>query len=737
MPQKIGKFQILKTLGKGSMGEVLLAVDEVLGRQVAIKTVLPGTSFGTEAQARFVREAKATAGMNHPNIVTVFDFGEQDGLHYLVLELVEGKDLETLITQGSLSKPELLEALAQTCEGLAYAHERGVIHRDVKPSNILVTQQGKRIQAKLTDFGVALVDRSNLTEQGVWMGTVNYMAPEYLDTGKATPSSDLFAVGVMLYEVLTGGRKPFTGETTSGILNAILQKPMAPLNPQEVGDLPAAILEVSRKALAKDPAERYATGDVLARAIREAVAAPAGLPPPGRPPAVPPSPPVPSLGTPPKGTHFPAPGTPIVVGKGQGANCLSLRVALRQALPGAHITVLPGLYRETLVIDKDITISVVDDGTGVHLESPQGPCLRVEGCHVTLRGLSFQQVAGNSSPLVLIKSGQITLEGCDLQSAGSTVIEGAPGGATLHLARCKILGTGPFGLSLGEGNTANLADCQMEGATRALLSVGPSATLAVLRSQLTRARGVGILLDLAAQATVEDCGLEELWAGALELGPEARLQARRCRIHGSEFAGLLALEKSSAVLEDCELSGHGGSGAHALGGASVQLRNCRLRENDGFGISVQGQSILALETCEIAQNGHAGVFIHRDATAQLKDCKVIDGRAMGLICSSKGRGVLEGCEIAGNAKSGAKVEPGGSLLLVRCVVRDGHDTGIMLFQDAEATLEECVVHRNARGGILLAKDGADPILRGGNRIEDDLVRLTPQGPVKLTPVKKR
>jgi len=98
---------------------------------------------------------------------------------------------------------------------------------------------------------------------------------------------------------------------------------------------------------------------------------------------------------------------------------------------------------------------------------------------------------------------------------------------------------------------------------------------------------------------------------------------------------------------------------------------------------------------------------------------------------------MEGCEIAGNAQSGAKVEPGGSLLLVRCVVRDGQDTGIVLFQDGEATLEECVIHRNARGGILLAKDGADPILRGGNRIEDGLVRLTPQGPVKLAPVKKR
>ena len=148
-------------------------------------------------------------------------------------------------------------------------------------------------------------------------------------------------------------------------------------------------------------------------------------------------------------------------------------------------------------------------------------------------------------------------------------------------------------------------------------------------------------------------------------------------------------------------------------------------------------SLVTLEGCEVARNQHAGVLIHRGATVQLKECRVIEGGSLGLICSEKGRGVLEGCEIAGNAQSGAKVEPGGSLLLLRCVLRDGHDTGILLFQDAEATLEECVVHRNARGGILLAKDAADPILRGQNRIEDEMVRQTPAGPIKLAPVKRR
>jgi nitrous oxidase accessory protein NosD/predicted Ser/Thr protein kinase len=679
MNKQIGKFEILRLLGKGAMGEVFLGRDPVLGREVAIKTVQPGSSFGAEAQARFQREARATAAMNHPNIVTVFDFGEEEGLHYLVMEFIEGEDLESLITKGSLSKAELLEALAQSCEGLAYAHERGVIHRDVKPGNIIVTRRGKKVHAKLTDFGVALIDRSTLTEQGVWMGTVSYMAPEYLDTGKATPSSDLFAVGVMLYEILTGGRKPFTGETTTGVLNAILRSPAQPLRPEDTHDLSPAILEVAKRALDKDPQARYPSAEALGHAIREALATPAPAP----------------VAAPPR---KPEEAAALVVGKGGKATCLSLRVALRQAAPGAKILVLPGHYREALVVDKEVFLCGEGEAGTILLESPKGPCLILKAPQVSIQGLTLAPAPEGAEPAVRVETGHASLTGCELRALHGTGIEVLPG-ARLSLDTVH--------LRVGEGAEA-----------------GTPA-------------GVGLRLGVGAQATLEGCRIESFAAGAIEVGPEARLQAARCTLQRSAFAGLLALEKSQAVLEDCELSGHLGSGVHAVGGANVQLRGCRLSDNDGFGLSAMASTLVALEGCEVARNQHAGVMIHQGATVQLKDSKVVEGRSLGLVCSSQGRGVLEGCEIAGNVQTGAKVEPGGSLLLLRCVLRDGHDTGILLFQDAEATLEECVVHRNARGGILLAKDAADPILRGANRIDDELVRLTARGPVKVAPVKKR
>jgi len=710
MPNKIGKFEILKTLGSGSMGEVLLARDEVLGRNVAIKTVRPGSTFGAEAQARFEREARATAAMNHPGIVTVFDFGEQDGLHYLVMEFIEGEDLERLIANKTMGKADLLEALAQACEGLAYAHERGVIHRDVKPSNILVSRQGKRLQAKLTDFGVALVDRSTLTDKGTWMGTVSYMAPEYLDTGKATPGSDLFAVGVMLYEVLTGGRKPFIGETTTGILNAILRNPAPPLSPDETQGISPAILEVTRRALSKDPAERYPSAEALATAIREAVLTPT-IPPPAK--------------------------ADLVVGKGGKTSCLSLRVALRQAAPGAVVRVLPGHYRESLVIDKDITICGEGDPSEIHLESPKGPCLAFESCKAVIRGLTLHQGAEESAPLIEVRSGQVRLESAELRAGTATTgLEVRSGGAHLALKGVRILG-GAKGVKVGQGSTVVIEDGALEEQTQAALWAEPGATVNLLRTCLQKGSRIGIHLQATAQATLEDCLVEDFLAGGIEVGPGARIHLLRCRLLQSAFAGLLALEKSHVEFDDCDLSGHEGAGIHAQGGANIQAHGCRLVENGGFGLSILGSSLAALDGCEIARNGGAGILIHQGATAQLKDCRVTEGKALGLICSGSGRGVLEGCEISGNAQSGAKVEPGGSLLLLRCVVKDGHDTGILLFQDAEATLEECVVHRNARGGILLTKDAADPILRGQNKIDDELVRLTAQGPVKLTTVKKR
>ncbi|HTL97727.1 MAG TPA: serine/threonine-protein kinase [Holophagaceae bacterium] len=269
MLHRLGKYELLGSLGQGAMGEVFLAKDPAIGRRVAIKTILAASSAGEDAKERFAQEARAAGALSHPGIVTIHEFGEDQGLHYLAMEFVEGEDLQAFLVHHELSRPDLLEVLAQVSEALAYAHRKGVQHRDVKPSNIRVSREGGRLQAKLMDFGIARIAESTLTSTGLLMGTVAYMAPEYVKTGQADGRADLFAIGVMLYEGLTG-RLPFAADTTATILYRIVHEPPHPLPPSAFAGASAALRSVLDHALAKDPERRYSDGDSLAAALRAA-----------------------------------------------------------------------------------------------------------------------------------------------------------------------------------------------------------------------------------------------------------------------------------------------------------------------------------------------------------------------------------------------------------------------------------------------------------------------------------
>ena len=713
MREKIGKFQLIRMIGHGAMGEVYLAKDPSLDRIVAVKTIRMNDSFGDEASVRFEREAKSAGAMNHPNIVTVFEFGVDEGVHYMAMEYVEGEDLGAAIRDGSMPLEDLLELLAQACEGLAFAHERGIVHRDIKPPNILVGRVGKRPIAKLMDFGVAQVEQSDLTQKGSWMGTANYMAPEYLDTGRAQPASDLFAMGVVLYEILSGGRKPFQGESPTLVLSAILHHDPAPFTAREKAMLAPGLLAVVARALAKKPADRYRSAEELAAAIR---AAAAGEPLPA-----------------------PAPAEPriLVVGKGGKGHCMSLRVALRQALPGMHIQVLPGTYREALVVDKDVTIQAQGGPGEVILESPKGTCLVLEAGHVKLTGLTFQGAAGDPQPVLVAARGQARVENCSFLATGGPAVQVAGSGADPTFKDCAFQGSGPAAVQAEANTTVRLEACAVAGEFRAAVQAGAGARVLLNGCTLGGGPGLGVHLLPGAQGLLEDCRLGGQRGGGVEVEAEARVELRRCRITDSGSIGVLAMERGHAILEDCELTGHALSAVHAVDGASIQLRRCRLSGNPGLGGSVLDQGLLTLEDCELSGNTQPAVLVHHGATVQMKACKVFDGRSFGVVCGWRGRGVLEGCEIYGNAGTGAKVAPGGSLLLVRCDLHDGKDTGLLLLEDSEATLEECVVHRNARGGILLARDAADPILRGGNKLQDELLRGDGNGDViKVAPVRK-
>ncbi len=269
----LGRFQLLRPLGRGAMGEVYLAKDPALGREVALKTIRPelvGVSMGGDVVARFEREAQAAARLKHPGVVTVYEFGKEGDLLYLVQEFVEGESLADLLSHRALSRADLVEVVAQVCEGLHHAHKQGIIHRDIKPANIMVSRDEGRPVAKILDFGVAKISGAEFTQTGQVVGTLAYMAPEYLRTAHATAASDQFSVGVLLFEGLSGER-PFQGETTGAVVYNIIHDAPKELDAAHLEGLSPALRGILARTLAKDPIARFPSLLDLARSLRSAL----------------------------------------------------------------------------------------------------------------------------------------------------------------------------------------------------------------------------------------------------------------------------------------------------------------------------------------------------------------------------------------------------------------------------------------------------------------------------------
>src|SRR5258708_15033282 len=244
------------------MGAVWKAYGSVIRRFVARKLV-PGDGRAADAQDRFMREARAAGALQHPNIVTIYDLGESDSQLFIAMELVDGRDLSSLI---ALSEPLALERkldiAIEVLQGLSYAHERGVIHRDVKPSNVRIASDGS---VKIMDFGIARLQSADVTGSGAIVGTPTYMAPEQITNGAITPATDIFAVGCLLYELIAY-QKPFAGETVHGVLYQVLTTDPTPLRTLAPA-IPAALERVVAKAMAKVPEDRYETARQMQSAL--------------------------------------------------------------------------------------------------------------------------------------------------------------------------------------------------------------------------------------------------------------------------------------------------------------------------------------------------------------------------------------------------------------------------------------------------------------------------------------
>lgn len=251
------RYRVTEKIGTGGMADVYKAVDEVLGRTVAIKVLHPRYAADESFVLRFRQEAQAAANLSHPTIVNIYDWGRDDDTYYIVMEWVRGTDLKTLIQQrGPLDPARAAEYAAQVCSALSVAHGYDIIHRDIKPHNIVLTPDGA---IKVMDFGIARAGNTTMTQTGSVLGTAQYISPEQAQGRPLGPASDLYSLGVVLYEMTTG-RLPFDGDTPVSV--ALKQVNEPPISPRQVNpDLPPALEAVILKAMEKDPAKRYASAN--------------------------------------------------------------------------------------------------------------------------------------------------------------------------------------------------------------------------------------------------------------------------------------------------------------------------------------------------------------------------------------------------------------------------------------------------------------------------------------------
>jgi tRNA A-37 threonylcarbamoyl transferase component Bud32/tetratricopeptide (TPR) repeat protein len=264
-PERIGRYEVVSKIGQGAMGEVFRAHDPVLNRDVAVKRITAGLDADETVKKRFEREAQSAAKLSHPNIITVYELGFEGQQLFMAMELLDGMDLKQAIAKKGMSLDERLNVMEQICEGLSFAHSHEIVHRDLKPANIHILPSGK---VKIMDFGLARLSGSEMTSTGMVMGTPHYMSPEQVRGQKADSRSDIFALGCVFYELLTG-HKPFEAESMHAVLFKVMQEEPAPAR-DHVPGTPEALLQVLERALAKDPAARFQNADEMLAGLRQA-----------------------------------------------------------------------------------------------------------------------------------------------------------------------------------------------------------------------------------------------------------------------------------------------------------------------------------------------------------------------------------------------------------------------------------------------------------------------------------
>lgn len=640
-----GRYKLMTFLGKGAMGAVYRAWDEKLRQELAVKVVLPEALANPAVREQFVREAQRALGLTHPNLLRVNTI-EDSPCDFLVMEFIDGGNLtDRWATRRKKLDPEdVQQLLGQVLRGLAHLHGEGLVHRDVKPDNVLLTKDGK---VKLADYGVSTSLREQRQNAQV-AGTLRYMAPEQLrGDGELDGRVDLYAVGLMAHQLLLG-RFPFDAND----VEAIKAWHLAPeRNLAALADLPWGHVFV--RALAFDPAERWESAEGMAAALR------------GSPTPV-------------------AAVRPAVVRVGAGGDVATVAEALAAVADDGTIRVLAGEYECSVTLQSGVIIE--SDGTAkVTLYSTTGPVFRIEGGMPTVRGVELVQrrspapapLTGDSDfpeksaksdeervqeAAVLIVAGSPRFLHCRIRSVGETgvVVRGPTSSPEFH--GCDVIECGDTGVVFQDQADGTFADGKVKACRRTGIEV-EGARARIMNSTVS---GCSLGIVAAGSVVMEGCEISRVSGHSALLVRGGPFRVKSTTIAYNEHHGVEVDALAHDVMfEDCTMEANGRANLYIYGGRTIQFSQCRfIRAQQDAGVIVasyqSGYGDPVFHSCDFSENRGPGLLVSAGGNPQVNASKFHRSReSHGIVVALGGRGTFLRCDSSDNAEAGIEVATDG------------------------------------------------------------------------------
>jgi parallel beta-helix repeat protein len=688
------RWRIEAEVGRGGMASVYRAsgVDLVnRGQTFALKVPAPGLMSDEQTRGRFLQEIQVSQRLStgrHPAIVQTLNYAVFDcphsgqELYGLVLEFIDGASLARLLARRKAQKQpmaprEILNVLRPVCDALAFAHaqEPPVLHRDVKPQNIMVSRDGK--QVKLMDFGIARVldGADGVLTAAAPVGTPAYMPPEMFHPEAALdPRTDVYLAGTLLLEMMT--------------FSPLGDAEGRPDCPRHWVDL---IADAMNRIRGKRPANLREFLERLAPEEKKVVAA------------------TPEVRQPPA----PKPAVTVTVTVGRGGDHATITEALKVVPPGSRILVRPGVYAESIVLDKDVEI--IGDGPRdeVVLEQRGASVLTMRTEKATVRGLRLRsRKAAVPYPgllsTVCVPRGSLVLEDCDVSSTDGVCVAAEGPRADPVLVRCRLREAGVYGLYFADRAQGTVEECDVRTCGQAGVAVLGGANPTLRNCTVHRNHQAGILVWAGGRGQFTDCDVTANGAAGVHIHQGGNPTLRNCRIHDQPaHNGILVSDGGEGLIEDCTLSGNAFA-AVAVKAASPTLRHCTIRDGKQGGILVvDGRP--TIEDCDVHGNALAGVEIQRGSNPVVRRCRIHDGRQSGVFVWAGGQGLFEGCEVFANGLVGVAIK-GADPTLRGCAMHHGRQGGLLILERGRGTIEDCTISDNAFAGVEI-QSGGSPVLR--------------------------